>query len=272
MSACVRAFEKRTLVGSFWIVAAVMAAGCAPHVLDVVDPPNPLLRDLVGWWSLDDGPGSTVARDSSGNGNDGTLVRADPAKAWIPGVSGTCLELLGAGHVQVPRSRTIDAITDEVTVSAWIYFEGSVSDYGTALSREIGTTVNQHYHVSLDSREQPNLFIGTYPMGPSGQLTVAQLTSATTAPRFTWKHLAGVYDGATARLYVDGVQVGSQTFSGPFAPDSTPLILGGNGNGVALGVTEEFPGRIDELMLYKRALSADEIGSLFALRALDSRP
>ena len=82
--------------------------------------------------------------------------------------------------------------------------------------------------------------------------------------RQTWVHIAGTYDGTMARLYVDGQLVDSQALTGRFAADTTPFILGANGNGVGdASVTERFPGRIDEVMLYRRALSADEIAMLY---------
>jgi len=77
-------------------------------------------------------------------------------------------------------------------------------------------------------------------------------------------HLAATYDGTTARLYVDGVPAISMPISGPFAADTTPVILGGNGNDATGVPTELFPGRVDEIMLYRRALSADEIARLHA--------
>jgi len=63
--------------------------------------------------------------------------------------------------------------------------------------------------------------------------------------------------------------VSSQPVAGRFGPYNTPFILGANGNNAA--VSERFPGNIDEIMLYRRALAADEIaqlhdGALFPLR------
>src|SRR5262245_50359393 len=66
-------------------VLALAGGGCAPKTIVVVDPyPCPdgsatgctpgLLNDLVGYWHLTDPAGSTVARDSSGWGNDATIV------------------------------------------------------------------------------------------------------------------------------------------------------------------------------------------------------
>jgi len=52
--------------------------------------------------------------------------------------------------------------------------------------------------------------------------------------------------------------------------DTTPFILGANGNGPTTGVSERFPGRIDEIMLYRRALSADEIALVYNGALFDS--
>jgi hypothetical protein len=61
-------------------------------------------------------------------------------------------------------------------------------------------------------------------------------------------------------LYVDGIEVNSRSISGVFPLDTRPVILGGNGNAGA--VTELFPGRLDEVALYNRALRPEEIGML----------
>jgi hypothetical protein len=75
-----------------------------------------------------------------------------------------------------------------------------------------------------------------------------------------WIHLAGTYDGSRATLYVNGNEVASSPISGGFALDTTPVILGGNGN--EADTTERFPGSIDEIALYNRALSPQEIRAL----------
>ena len=76
--------------------------------------------------------------------------------------------------------------------------------------------------------------------------------------RATFTHIAGTYDGSVARLYVDGEQkASSDSIRGLFKSDTTPLILGANGNGAI--VSERFPGRIDEIVLYDRPLDSTEI-------------
>jgi len=234
-------------------------------------PPTGLLDNLVGYWRLDDASGSTVAFDSSGRGNEGTLHDLDPTSTWVDGRSQGALAINHAGWVQVAPSPSIDAITDHITISAWVDLEGTISDtdgWATALSRQTGTSTDQHYHISIHVDGRPGLFFIT----ASG---FALIFGDGMPPKNTWTHLAGVYDGAMARLYVNGTEVANQALTGAFAADTTPVILGGNGNDASGVPTELFPGRIDELMLYARALSPTEIGqlaagALFPARARDA--
>ena len=222
-------------------------------------PPIGLLDTLVGHWRLDDGAGSTAAFDSSGQRNDGVVHGLDSNTAWVGGRSQGALATAHTGWVQVAHSPSIDAIVDRVTISAWVYQEEAVTapdNFGTALSRQTGTSEDQYFHLSL-FLGRPNLFITT----AAGYVSPG---APDPVPRDTWIHLAGVWDGAVARIYVDGAEVASAPLTGSFAPDTTPVILGGNGNDASGVPTELFPGRIDELMLYARALSAEEIGRLAA--------
>jgi hypothetical protein len=238
--------------------------GCSTHILVAVDPESTLFNDLIGYWRFEDGAGSKTALDSSGNGNTGTLNQLDPSTAWMAGRSGGSLGVYAGGWVGVADSPTLDRITSQVTVSAWIYFDGTVNTtdlYGTAISREIGTGIDQHYHLSLNENDQPNLFVTTTD-------AIVRLNAADPAPQRTWTHVAGTYDGATARLYVNGAPAtgptATQALTGTFMADTTPLIIGGNDNDASGVPTELFPGRVDEIMLYRRALSAAEVAELAA--------
>jgi len=77
---------------------------------------NTARAELVAWWKLDDGSGTT-AFDSSGNGNDGVL-EGDPQ--WVDGQLGGALEGDGSGdYIRVPHSDSLD-ISDAVTVALWV--------------------------------------------------------------------------------------------------------------------------------------------------------
>jgi|HubBroStandDraft_2_1064218.scaffolds.fasta_scaffold201031_1 hypothetical protein len=248
----------------------LVGAGCSGRTIIAVDPfPCPdggatscspdLLNDLIGYWRLNDAPGSATARDYSVWGNDGTLVGLDAATAWVAGgPEGGALSVQGNGYVNVPDSASIDSITTELTVAAWIFLSAPVmaDTYATAISRQIGTGYDQHYHLSVNDQQQAILFITT---PTAGQQVIGGPPSV---PLQTWVHLAGTYDGSQMRLYVNGAEVNSEAVSGPFASETNPVVLSGNGNGAAKTVSEFVPGELDEVMLYRRALSADEIAQL----------
>ncbi|HEY7019302.1 MAG TPA: LamG domain-containing protein, partial [Gaiellaceae bacterium] len=73
-------------------------------------------------------------------------------------------------------------------------------------------------------------------------------------PLNTWTHLASTYDGSTLKLYVNGVLAGSKAVTGSLAATTNPLRIGGN-----TIWSEWFSGQIDEVRLYKRALTPGEI-------------
>jgi hypothetical protein len=90
-----------------------------------------------------------------------------------------------------------------------------------------------------------------------------KVRSATKAKVNTWMHVAGTYDGAMVRLYVDGVLVGSLAKTGLIVSDSTPVIIGGNRNDGVVGHAQElFRGAIDDVAIHNTALSAAEITTL----------
>ena len=258
----------------------LVGAGCSGRTIVAVDPSCAeggaagctagLVKDLVGFWRLDDAPGSATARDSSGWGNNGTLVGLDPATVWVAGGrEGGALSVQGNGYVDVPDSASIDSITTQVTVAAWMFLTAPImsGSYATAISRQIGTGFGQHYHLSVNDQNQAILFITTT---TAGQQVIG---GPPTFPQQTWVHLAGTYDGSRIRLYVNGAEVNSQAVTGPLAGETNPVILSGNGNPGNTDshmVSEFVPGELDQVMLYRRALTADEIAQLAAGVSLPS--
>ena len=73
-------------------------------------------------------------------------------------------------------------------------------------------------------------------------------------PANVWTHLAGTYDGATVRLFVNGTQVASAAITGAIATSTGALRIGGNSMW-----GEYFQGTIDEVRIYNRALTPAEI-------------
>ena len=73
-------------------------------------------------------------------------------------------------------------------------------------------------------------------------------------PLNTWTHLAATFGDTTLRLYVNGVQVATQTVPAPIDTSNGTLTIGGD-----TFYGQHFAGRIDEVRIYNTALTASEI-------------
>lgn len=215
--------------------------------------PEPTTSGLVAYWKLDEGTGTAV-RDSSGNGNDGTL-RGPAAIRWMDGRAGRAVDFANDTHVSVPSSPSINGITGGVTMAAWVNTTSTASVSGRLLwnfviGRQLGTTRFEHYGLAFqDHRLRLVDAVST-------MLAVSQ-------PHVdrTWTHVAGTFEGGLGVLYLNGTEVARGTVAGRLAPDDTPVVIGANLDYDGQ-VTSPFDGIIDEVRLYSRALSAQEIASL----------
>jgi hypothetical protein len=82
------------------------------------------------------------------------------------------------------------------------------------------------------------------------------VTSPAQARVGVFQHVAATYDGATARMYIDGVQVSSFTTAGSIPPGPGPVLMGNDGS------ERRFSGAIDSTLFATHALTADEVSAL----------
>jgi hypothetical protein len=73
-------------------------------------------------------------------------------------------------------------------------------------------------------------------------------------PTNTWSHLAISYDGAMLRLYLNGLLVSNAPETSLITTSTSPLFIGGDQT-----MGQYFNGRIDEVRIYNRGLTAAEI-------------
>jgi hypothetical protein len=221
--------------------------------LECSDPNNPdcdiywkAEPNLVAHWKLDEAVG-TVALDSSGYGNHGILI-GDPC--WVTGrVSGAILFDGDGDYVYCSNSPSFD-ITNQITVAAWVNI----------------TTVPVHWAsiaTKGDSAWRISTFEGQrkFHFALTGPPDYARVDGSTEVSAGEWHHVVGTYDGANIRLYVDGVE-------DPNSPQSYSGLISTNNYNVCIGENSEMPGRywnghIDDVRIYNRALSAEEVRTLF---------
>jgi len=194
---------------------------------------------LVAAYGFEESSGST-ATDSSGNNNTGTLINSPIRTA--SGKFGKALQFNGtSSYVNIPDSPSLN-LTTGLTLMAWCY----------------PTTVTNSYRNVVYKPEDIYFLEGFTPTPNAprfyGTFSSANLNATATLPLSQWTHLACTYDGATMRLYVNGVQVSSRAQTGQILNSAYDLGIGGNSlNG------QYWPGMIDEVRIYNRPLSAGEI-------------
>jgi hypothetical protein len=76
-------------------------------------------------------------------------------------------------------------------------------------------------------------------------------------PLGEWSHLAGVYDGVSLRIYVNGKPVGNKRCPKPPSAGRGPLVIGASPNG-----SNRFEGMIDDVEVYNRALTETEVAAI----------
>ncbi|MEO8428044.1 MAG: LamG-like jellyroll fold domain-containing protein, partial [Verrucomicrobiota bacterium] len=195
---------------------------------------------LVGYWRLDDAPG-TAASDSSGFNNQGSLVNGP---LWTTGQIGGALSFDGVDdYISVNNSSSLNPVT-QITLSAWI------RPTSTAASSEIiskENNVNNQYYLRLQG-------------GNKIRFTVAGtvLNGTTTLSANTWYLVTGTYDGSLMKVYVNGFLDATATAA---------LSMVDNGLNVRLGARQyttplTFNGLIDDVRIYNRALTPAEVQAL----------
>jgi alpha-N-arabinofuranosidase len=208
----------------------------------------PADQGLVARWKFDEVQGVTAA-DSSGHGNSATVVNGK----WEGGADGGTLVLDGSGDsvITVPLSDSLRATTRAITVSALAFRTAE-------------------HNVALVAHGYPTLFFGFHGSQfkweislDNGRGGVCYADPKYRAELNRWYHVAATYNGWAARLYVDGEEICKDWTWGAIKMPEVPFTIGSylDDHGK---IIDEMTGAIDDVRIYNRALSGDEIKALAA--------
>ncbi len=211
---------------------------------------------LVSWWRMDDANSSTVF-DYMGRNNgsvEGNAVQTDAGKM------GKGFEFDGAGDwVDCGNGERLN-ITDAITISAWVYPIGPVGDMYYIVGKKLNGYPNTiQYGLQIDYTTI-DFILG------NSSTTFIQADSSTTISHNVWHNIIGTWDknGDTLlHIYIDGSEA-SYDFQANRSIDiftTTANLLIGMKD---LGLNRDFNGTIDDVMIFNRSLSAEEIQGLYA--------
>lgn len=206
----------------------------------LIRPPNNL--GLVGYWSLNDGAG-TVATDFSGNGNHGTL---NNGPTWVNGKLGQALNFDGTDDYVLVNNITLP--TGDFTWSTWVYLDAV--EQGTILEGE-----NGEFEIITNGSNNVVLWIRS----------IDRIVTTASIPTGRWTHLIARRSGSALTVWFDGVQdVTTGTDGTALSFSCSQLLMGVDADSACTGTLNSYlDGKLDDVRVFTRALSASEIQSLF---------
>jgi hypothetical protein len=206
-----------------------------------IDPEN-----TIGIWLFDEGKGN-VAKDTSGNGNDGELMNGPK---WTDGKFGKALEFDGKDDYVNAGEAEILKPTADVTFVAWVYWDG-----GNYVLATGGQTSSTGYAITYDPNTS-QIWFGVSTGKKSATTGYIQAPS-----RKVWHHLAGAYDDSDGELiaYVDGKEYATAKANGNVLENKWPALHIGKPNNVDAYYIQ---GIIDEVAVFNVALTEDDINTI----------
>ena len=205
----------------------------------------------VGVWLFNETAGGT-AHDSSENGNDGKL-ESDPK--WVAdGKFGNALELDGADdYVSVADHETLDTqLREALTIVIWVKGTYRPGDWHGLVTKAQGWQVDMCYLLQRNAN-------GVFEFAPFGEAGNTVWTASNVQPKDdTWYHVAAVYTGEEAQIYVDGTLSATRGFAAEIADTDAPVVIGTN-YPTAIQPVE---GIIDEAAIFSVALEAEDINTI----------
>lgn len=207
-----------------------------------------LKSGLVGYWKLDEGQGS-LANNSISGGANFTLGSGASSPSWTnEAKTNKSLSFINTSNqyaISVIDSGVLKSTneTGSFTLSAWVK-----PGTQTGSERVILGRAGCHGGLVANSSNQFSFNVAATDCWTSG----IALSSGTISNWTSWHHIVGVYSNKSVKIYVDGILKNSGTLSGSMFNYDNGMYIGAIGS-------YGFNGLIDEVKIYNKALTADEV-------------
>jgi hypothetical protein len=243
-----------TFNGAEWVKGPLWSFGTMPEIPLASDP------NLVLWYTFDEGAG-TNALDWSGHGNHGKLFGPQWLDyGWI-GDGALNFADEGTPYVAIKNMSYNDANNPEVTVCAWI----RISDPNHKVVASFDRSEFWRLEINTDIADAPvsDGQVGWHVMTSSGDQQV-DYGSSTRVDDGQWHHVCGVFDNGRLTIYIDGNPEPSAVGAPTFGDEITRFGFIGTGSEATefdgeQGPDDYFNGDMDEVRIYDKALTQDEI-------------
>ena len=217
-----------------------------------------LSTDVVGSYSLDTMvivDTDTLVYDATSNGNNG---KAKNSPSLVPGVFGNAMQFDGVDDwVSYEPSESFDIGTDAISVSLWTKMNFLPTELPAAHGPMWDSETDQYVIYEDKANAELRFKVAT-------QDALAERPGIPEADLVTnqWLHIAGVYDGANVMIYLNGQLKDTHVLTGLITPGQA-VTLGRNSSSNAF-----FSGALDQIKIYNRALSENEVLEEYNLKSL----
>lgn len=201
-------------------------------------------QGLIMYFPLDEGKGDTIT-DASGLGYEGTINNAE----WVEGKNGSALEFNGEDSFVVVEHQDVFDFTS-MTAEVWIKAEESTGDYQFIISQWDSPESEWIFRINNEDK------LGSVWAFAGEAHPVTKTIDENEYPYGDkWHHIATTFDDGEQKIYLDGSVVASTSYGGELPSGEDKLVLGQNGPAGG----GHYKGVVDEVGLYNRALTQDEI-------------
>lgn len=202
---------------------------------------------LVGYWSFEDGSG-TKATDFSENNNTGTLTNGP---TWVDGRLGKAVNFDGTDDLVVVTNESPYRFSSDFSLSTWVKVPTTLAGYEAVIGKYAVTPSGWDFGIGSNGKARMSL---------RGTSTLDVSSGAGPDLRDNqWHYVVTVNTPTSIETYVDGILQNTMTGTWIATTNTDSLYIGNrDSNG-----TTTFSGTIDEVRLYNRALTQEEITKLY---------
>lgn len=252
----------RRIIIFILLTAGICLAGntdIKPMLGTRIDFSHYLTRGLLVYWLMNEGVGTTVLKDVSGNNIDATFAATTASPSWVDGKFGPNISGDGGDYATAANESFLDfERTDRFSISCWI----NITTWGGAIvSKMVGGGNVEGWLLFAKEKTGPSEDAIGFELRSSG---VSDL-SITAAKDYTnllgWHHIVATYTGSSSasgvKLYIDGIDEAldaatSDNLTTSILNNVSPQILGRDG-------ANFLPtGEVDNVMIWNRTLTAEE--------------
>ena len=212
---------------------------------------------LVGYW-----PFNGNANDVSPNANNGTVNGATLTTDRFGNVN-SAYNFDGSSKIVIQNSNTLQ-VTSQLSISIWFKYLSLENGINYLLQKGTGYgCLNTGYHIGFDNNQGQNPFNKTFSYGQNNNCAGIGDDSSLNS---SWHNITVVYSPPNNnKIYFDGVQVGNTSFCNSCTILNTNdlLTIGAPTNGLGFALANSWNGTIDDIGIWNRALTQQEITNLF---------